>query len=85
VATLAGVGPRATPLVSFFFFFFSNVDFRLGYLSHFINLTDGRGCKGTEMVIECSLLDNVLVRGDMLTMTGSSWEENIIIHKSLTH
>jgi hypothetical protein len=31
------------------------------------------------MVVECSLMVEVLVRGDMLTMIDSSWEENVIL------
>jgi hypothetical protein len=34
---------------------------------------NGRGGKGTKMVVACSLLVEVSIRGGMLTMTGSSW------------
>jgi hypothetical protein len=35
-----------------------------------------------EMVVECSLMIDVSVRGGILTMASSSWEENVITLKS---
>jgi hypothetical protein len=37
-----------------------------------MNLTDGKGGKGTKMVVECSLMDKVSVRGGILTIADSS-------------